>query len=230
LGVPWGESVRRQKCEKRTTVLKFSGRPGPARVPIRGPCLGGPGDFRTPLAETCEIWGVPVGHHFLFRFGVVLGALGNPPSGSVRGHPETEALRKRVKNGVPGRVNFYNLHMEGSPFGGRSGPHGFPEGLGKRSWDPQKSVSESCLKKVRLKVMQVIRVTTWWVPFKEEKHEGRSAQLQQMAKRPDTPGVPKGTVADICMYINRELISNWAPRRRIRNEHIQYPNTIYNTI
>ena len=109
LGVPWGESVRRQKCEKRTTVLKFSGRPGPARVPIRGPCLGGPGDFRTPLAETCEIWGVPVGHHFLFRFGVVLGALGNPPSGSVRGHPETEALRKRVKNGVPGRVNLQTV-------------------------------------------------------------------------------------------------------------------------
>ena len=98
-----------KSVKKRTTVLKFSGRPGPARVPIRGPCLGGPGDFRTPLAETCEIWGVPVGHHFLFRFGVVLGALGNPPSGSVRGHPETEALRKRVKNGVPGRVNLQTV-------------------------------------------------------------------------------------------------------------------------
>ena len=66
--------------------------------------------------------------------------------------------------------------------------------------------------KLFVDILGSLLVSLWrpWVTFgailelpgapgciKEKKHEGRSAQLQQMAKRPDTPGVPKGTVADI---------------------------------
>ena len=108
-GFPRGESFRRQKCEKRTTVLHFSGRPGPARVPIRGPCLGVPGDFWNPLAETCEISGGPLRASLLAPFWCGFGHSRRPPSGSARSHPETEALQKRVQNGVPGRVKLQTV-------------------------------------------------------------------------------------------------------------------------
>ena len=65
---------------------------------------GSPGTFGTPWRKHVRFRGGPFGHHFWLRFGVVLGALGDPPSRSARSHPETEALQKRVQNGVPGRV------------------------------------------------------------------------------------------------------------------------------
>ena len=102
LGVPWGESVRRQKCEKRTTVLKFSGRPGPARVPIRRPCLGGPGDFRTPLAETCEIWGGPRRASLFVPFWSGFGSSRQPPLWKRSGPPGNGGAPKASQKRGPG--------------------------------------------------------------------------------------------------------------------------------
>ena len=67
---------------------------------------GGPGIFGPPWRKHVRFRGGPFGHHFWLRFGGGFGRSWRPPSGRARSHPETEALQKRLQNGVPGRVKL----------------------------------------------------------------------------------------------------------------------------
>ena len=92
---------------------------------------GGPGTFGIPWRKHVRFRGGPFGHNFWLRFGVVLGTLGDPPPEALGATPKQRRSKSESKTGSRAGSScrqFYTLHMEGSPFGGRSGPHGFPGG------------------------------------------------------------------------------------------------------
>ena len=108
LRTPWGQALKKEcpervrfGCRKRTTVVK---------KPRFGVSVwGGPGIFGPPWRKHVRFRGGPFGHHFWLCFGGGFGRSWRPPSGRARSHPETEALQKRLQNGVPGRVKLQTV-------------------------------------------------------------------------------------------------------------------------
>ena len=127
LRTPWGQALKKE-CPER---VRFGGSPGRAvsetsmknlelcssflvgPVPLGSrfgvSVWGGPGIFGPPWRKHVRFRGGPFGHHFWLRFGGGFGRSWRPPSGRARSHPETEALQKRLQNGVPGRVKLQTV-------------------------------------------------------------------------------------------------------------------------
>ena len=146
-GPIWGSLGESRFGDKSVKNVQLCSSFPVARVPLGSRfevrVWGGPGTFGPPWRKHVRFGGSPSGITFCSVLEWFWELSATPPLealGATRKRRRSESESKTGSRAGSTCRQFYNLHMEGSPFGGRSGPHGFPEGLGKWSSGASKKV------------------------------------------------------------------------------------------